>query len=178
MLLRGFAESGCIALNIGFESFSEKNLEVMGKGFNQPSKYIEAVQRAHDQGIGIMGTFIVGLDDDDPGVFQRIIDFSIQHRLDWALTFIMAPYPGTESFDRLEREGRILIRDWEKYDSLNVVFQPMRMSPEELHQGMRRVWKEVFSFPSIYRRILKRPWIHPLFYLGLNWQFHRLTKTW
>ena len=177
-LLQGFAESGCIALNIGFESFSEKNLEAMGKGFNQPSKYVEAVQRVHDQGIGIMGTFIVGLDDDDPGVFQRIIDFSIYYRLDWALTFIMAPYPGTESFDRLEKTGRILSRDWEKYDSLNVVFQPMRMSPEELHQGMRRVWKEVFSFPSIYRRILKRPWIHPLFYLGLNWQFHRLTKTW
>jgi radical SAM superfamily enzyme YgiQ (UPF0313 family) len=177
-LLQGFAESGCIALNIGFESFSEKNLEAMGKGFNQPSKYVEAIQRVHDHGIGIMGTFIVGLDDDDPGVFQRIIDFSIHYRLDWALTFIMAPYPGTESFDRLEKEGRILSRDWEKYDSLNVVFQPMRMSPEELHQGMRGVWKEVFSFPSIYRRIMKRPWIHPLFYLGLNWQFHRLTKTW
>jgi hypothetical protein len=26
--------------------------------------------------------------------------------------------------------------------------------------------------------VLKRPWIHPLFYLGLNWQFHRLTKNW
>ena len=177
-LLKGFAESGCIALNIGFESFSEKNLEVMGKGFNRPPRYAEAVQRVHDHGIGIMGTFIVGLDDDDPGVFQRIIDFSIEHRLDWALTFIMAPYPGTESFDRLEKEGRILTRDWEKYDSLNVVFQPLKMSPEELRQGMRRVWKEVFSFPSIFKRVLKRPWIHPLFYLGLNWQFHRLTKNW
>ena len=177
-LLKGFAESGCIALNIGFESFSEKNLEVMGKGFNRPPRYAEAVQRVHDHGIGIMGTFIVGLDDDDPGVFQRIIDFSLEHRLDWALTFIMAPYPGTESFDRLEKEGRILTRDWEKYDSLNVVFQPLKMSPEELRQGMRRVWKEVFSFPSICKRVLKRPWIHPLFYLGLNWQFHRLTKNW
>jgi radical SAM superfamily enzyme YgiQ (UPF0313 family) len=177
-LLKGFAESGCIALNIGFESFSEKNLEVMGKGFNRPPRYAEAVQRVHDHGIGIMGTFIVGLDDDDPGVFQRIIDFSIEYRLDWALTFIMAPYPGTESFDRLEKEGRILTRDWGKYDSLNVVFQPLKMSPEELRQGMRRVWKEVFSFPSICKRVLKRPWIHPLFYLGLNWQFHRLTKNW
>ena len=177
-LLKGFAESGCIALNIGFESFSEKNLEVMGKGFNRPPRYAEAVQRVHDHGIGIMGTFIVGLDDDDPGVFQRIIDFSIEHRLDWALTFIMAPYPGTESFDRLEKKGRILTRDWEKYDSLNVVFQPLKMSPEELRQGMRRVWKEVFAFPSICKRVLKRPWIHPLFYLGLNWQFHRLTKNW
>jgi radical SAM superfamily enzyme YgiQ (UPF0313 family) len=177
-LLEGFAQSGCIAINIGFESFSAKNLKAMGKGFNQPSRYAEAVNRIHDQGVGIMGTFIVGLDDDDPGVFQRIIDFCIGSKLDWALTFIMAPYPGTDSFLRLEKEGRILSRDWEKYDSLHVVFQPLGMSVEELEKGMRRTWKEVFSTSSIYQRVLKRPWIHPLFYLAMNWGFHRLTKTW
>ena len=177
-LLKGLSQSGCIALNIGFESFSTKNLQTMGKGFNQPSRYAEAVKRIHDQGIGIMGTFIVGLDDDDPGVFQRIIDFCINEKLDWALTFIMSPYPGTDSFKRLEKEGRIFCRDWEKYDSLNAVYQPLLMSPEELEKGMRRIWKEVFSLNSIYKRILKRPWIHPLFYLGMNWQFHKLTKKW
>ena len=177
-LLEGFAQSGCIAVNIGFESFSTKNLKAMGKGFNQPIRYAEAVRRIHDQGVGIMGTFIVGLDDDDPGVFQRIIDFSIDSKLDWALTFIMAPYPGTDSFLRLEKEGRILSRDWEKYDSLHVVYQPLGMSVEELEKGMRRAWKDVFSTSSICKRVLKRPWIHPLFYLGMNWGFHRLTKTW
>ena len=177
-LLEGFSQSGCIALNIGFESFSTKNLQTMGKGFNQPSRYAEAVKRIHDQGIGIMGTFIVGLDDDDPGVFQRIIDFCMNEKLDWALTFIMSPYPGTDSFKRLEKEGRIFCRDWEKYDSLNAVYQPLLMSPEELEKGMRRIWKDVFSLNSIYKRILKRPWIHPLFYLGMNWQFHKLTKKW
>jgi radical SAM superfamily enzyme YgiQ (UPF0313 family) len=177
-LLKGFAQSGCIAINIGFESFSSKNLNAMGKGFNHPSRYTEAVERIHDQGIGIMGTFIVGLDDDDPGVFQRIIDFCIDSKLDWALTFIMAPYPGTDSFLRLEKEGRIFCRDWEKYDSLNVVYQPLGMSVEDLERGMKRIWKEVFSTASIYKRILKKPWIHPLFYLAMNWQFHKLTKTW
>lgn len=177
-LLEGFAKSGCIAINIGFESFSTKNLKTMGKGFNQPPRYVEAVKRIHDQGIGIMGTFIVGLDDDDPGVFQRIIDFCIDSKLDWALTFIMAPYPGTNSYLRLEKEGRIFCRDWEKYDSLNAVYQPLLMSVEELEHGMRRIWKEVFSISSIYKRILKRPWIHPLFYLGMNWQFHLLTRKW
>ena len=177
-LLEGFAQSGCIAVNIGFESFSTKNLKAMGKGFNQPIRYAEAVRRIHDQGVGIMGTFIVGLDDDDPGVFQRIIDFSIDSKLDWALTFIMAPYPGTDSFLRLEKEGRILSRDWEKYDSLHVVYQPLGMSVEELEKGMRNAWKDVFSTSSICKRVLKRPWIHPLFYLGMNWGFHRLTKTW
>ena len=177
-LLEGFAQSGCIAINIGFESFSTKNLNAMGKGFNQPSRYAEAVKRIHDQGIGIMGTFIVGLDDDEPGVFQRIIDFCIDSKLDWALTFIMAPYPGTESFLRLEKEGRIFCRDWGKYDSLNAVYQPSGMSVEELEKGMRRIWKEVFSTSSIYKRILKRPWIHPLFYLTMNWEFHKLTRKW
>jgi radical SAM superfamily enzyme YgiQ (UPF0313 family) len=177
-LLEGFSRSGCIALNIGFESFSIKNLQAMGKGFNQPSRYAEAVRRIRDQGIGIMGTFIVGLDDDDPGVFQRIIDFCNDARLDWALTFIMAPYPGTESYKRLDQEGRIFSRDWEKYDSLNAVYHPVLMSVEELEQGMKRVWKEVFSLNSIYKRIFRRPWVHPLFYLGMNWQFHKLTKKW
>lgn len=177
-LLAEFSRSGCIALNIGFESFSTENLKAMGKGFNQPNRYVEAVKRIHDQGIGVMGTFMVGLDKDDPGVFQRIIDFCINSQLDWALTFIMAPYPGTEAFDRLEKEGRIFCKDWEKYDSLNVVYQPMLMSVEELERGMRRVWKEVFSLSSIYKRVIKRPWVHPLFYLGMNWQFHKLTKKW
>lgn len=178
ILLAGFSQSGCIALNIGFESFSIKNLQTMGKGFNQPTRYAEAVRRIRDQGIGIMGTFIVGLDDDDPGVFQRIIDFCINERLDWALAFIMAPYPGTESYKRLDQEGRIFCRDWEKYDSLNAVYHPVLMSVEELEQGMRKVWKEVFSLNSIYKRILTRPRVHPLFYLGMNWQFHKLTKNW
>jgi len=177
-LLKGFSQSGCIALNIGFESFSIKNLQTMGKGFNQPSRYAEAVKRIHDQGIGIMGTFIVGLDDDDSGVFQRIIDFCIENKMDWALTFIMAPYPGTDSYLRLEKEGRIFCRDWEKYDSLNAVYQPLLMSVEELEKGMKKVWKEVFSLTSIYKRILERPWIHPLFYLMMNWQFHKLTRKW
>jgi radical SAM superfamily enzyme YgiQ (UPF0313 family) len=177
-LLEGFSQSGCIAINIGFESFSLKNLKAMGKGFNQPPHYAEAVKRIHDYGIGIMGTFIIGLDDDDQGVFQRIIDFSVESKLDWSLTFIMAPYPGTESYLRLEQEGRIFCRDWEKYDSLNVVYQPLLMSVEDLEKGMRRIWKEVFSLSSIYRRILKRPWVHPLFYLVMNLQFHHLTKKW
>jgi len=177
-LLKLFAASGCIAVNIGFESLSPVNLRRIKKGFNKPAQYSEAIKKIHGYGIGIMGTFIVGLDDDDTGVFQRTIDFIMENQLDWALAFIMTPYPGTESFERLEKEGRILHRDWARYDSLNVVYQPLLLSAEELEKGMRRIWKEVFSVQSIFRRIIKSPRIHPLFYLPMNWGFHRLTKNW
>jgi radical SAM superfamily enzyme YgiQ (UPF0313 family) len=177
-LLGLLLESGCIALNLGFESLSTGNLAAMKKGFNKPTGYEEAVERIHEYGIGIMGTFIIGLDEDDETVFDQIADFVIRNKLDWALAFIMAPCPGTDSFRRLEHEGRILTRDWEKYDSLNAVYQPSLISSEELERGMRRTWKRIFSLPSIYTRIIKRPRIHPLFYLVMNWQFHRLTKNW
>jgi len=177
-LLQFFANSGCIAVNIGFESLSSKNLNIMKKRFNKPYKYREAVKKIHGYGIGIMGTFIVGLDDDDPGVFQRTLDFIVETQLDWALTFIMTPYPGTESFERMEREGRILTRNWEKYDSLNTVYQPLLMSVEEVEKGMRWLWKETFSLRSIFRRIIKGPRVHPFFYFPMNWSFHRLTKNW
>jgi len=177
-LLKLFAASGCIAVNIGFESLSASNLKLIKKGFNKPAQYSDAIKKIHGYGMGIMGTFIVGLDNDDPAVFQRTIDFIVENRLDWALTFIMTPYPGTESFERLEKEGRILHRDWERYDSLNVVYQPLLMSAEELEKGLRRTWKEIFSLRSIFQRIIKPPRIHPLFYLPMNWGFHRLTRNW
>jgi radical SAM superfamily enzyme YgiQ (UPF0313 family) len=177
-LLKLFAESGCIAVNIGFESLSPVNLKRMKKGFNKPAQYGEVIKKIHGHGIGIMGTFIVGLDDDDAGVFQKTIDFIMENQLDWALAFIMTPYPGTESFERLEREGRIMHRDWERYDSLNAVYQPLLMSAGELEHGMHRIWKEIFSVRSIFRRIMRAPRIHPLFYLPMNWGFHRLTKNW
>ena len=177
-LLKLFSESGCIALNLGFESLSPKNLTAMKKGFNKPKRYQEAIERIHEYGIGIMGTFIVGLDDDDETVFDLIADFAIQNKLDWALAFIMAPCPGTDSFHRLEKEGRILTRDWDKYDSLNCVYSPLLISPEALERGLRRTWKRIFSLASIYKRIIKRPRIHPLFYLIMNWQFYRLTRRW
>ena len=177
-LLKLFSESGCIAVNLGFESLSPKNLMAMKKGFNKPKRYEEAIERIHEYGIGVMGTFIVGLDDDDETVFDRITDFVIKNKLDWALAFIMAPCPGTDSFQRLDKEGRILTRNWEKYDSLNCVYRPLLISPEALERGLRRTWKRIFSLPSIYRRIIKGPRIHPLFYLIMNWQFYRLTRNW
>lgn len=76
-----------------------------------------------------MGTFIAGLDDDYQGVFQRILDFCIEYQVDWALAFIMAPYPGRESFTRLKRERRILCENRGKYDSLHAVYQPLLISP-------------------------------------------------
>jgi len=41
---------------------------------------------------------------------------------DLAIFNVCTPFPGTELYKRLEREGRILTKDWSKYNFFNVVF--------------------------------------------------------
>lgn len=177
-LLEMMRRSGCLAVNIGFESLSGDNLKAMRKGFTRANEYAEAVRRIHASDIGVMGTFVVGFDGEDTSIFRRIYDFSIENRLDWALTFIRTPYPGTRLFEELDAAGRLLTLDWEKYDTLNCVYEPKGLAVSELEKGVRALWKHTFSLASIGRRILRRPVVHPLFYLGMNMQFHLMTRRW
>lgn len=176
--LRQMSRSGCIALNIGFESLCEENLRAMNKSFAGSFDYVEAIERIHSHGIGIMGTFVVGFDGEDVSIFSKIYDFVLENQLDWALVFIRTPYPGTVLFERLERAGRMITRDWEKYDTLNCVFTPVGMSAQELEQGIRALWKSVFSLKSIYQRILRSPRVHPIFYLAMNMEFYNMVRHW
>jgi radical SAM superfamily enzyme YgiQ (UPF0313 family) len=176
--LKQMNDSGCIAVNIGFESLSSENLKAMKKSFAGSYDYSEAIKKIHAHGIGIMGTFVVGFDEEDTSIFGQIYDFVMENRLDWALVFIRTPYPGTILFENMEKEGRIITRDWEKYDTLNCVFEPIGMTRLELENGLRKVWKDIFSLKSMYHRILRSPRVHPMFYLSMNMQFHWMTRKW
>ncbi|SPD75652.1 Radical SAM [uncultured Desulfobacterium sp.] len=172
------AASGCIAVNIGFESLSQENLRSMRKSFAGVLQYSEAISRIHSHGIGIMGTFVAGFDGEDISIFDRIYSFVLENRLDWALVFIHTPYPGTSFFEQMERSGRLTTTDWEKYDTLNCVFAPMGMTDQEMERALKKTWKKIFSLRSIRHRILKRPYIHPMFYLGMNMQFFQMVRRW
>jgi hypothetical protein len=56
----------------------------------------------------------------------------------------------------LDAEGRILTRDWSKYDGKkHVVFQPALMSPEELLNGTEWAARQFYSIESIAERMWK-----------------------
>ncbi len=52
--------------------------------------------------------------------------FAVEAGIDLPRFAVVTPFPGTGLYQRLEREGRILTRDWELYDGQHVVFQPRR----------------------------------------------------
>ena len=69
---------------------------------------------------------------------------------------ILTPYPGTPLFRQMEVEGRLLHRDWSRYDTAHVVFRPKHMTPDELAEGYAYCYRRTFSPGCIWRRRMAR----------------------
>jgi len=152
-LLRLMRESGCGAIFIGFESLHADNLDQMHKVVNRRYDYAEVIRRIQSHGMLVQASFILGYDSDSPAVFDELVGFIRENRLFAPVINILTPFPGTKLFERLEKQGRILHRDWGRYDTKHVVFSPAQMSPDELLDGYRQVIKEIYSFDSILERL-------------------------
>jgi radical SAM superfamily enzyme YgiQ (UPF0313 family) len=166
-LLEACSRSGCIGLLIGFESISHAGLKSIAKGFNDPALYAEWMDKFHSAGIAINGTFVFGLDDQTPDVFEETAQFVIDTGIDLPRFAILTPFPGTALFKRLEAEDRITTRNWEMYDGQHVVFEPAQMSVDALQQGHMAAWRQVYSYRSIAQRMRHTP-VSKLMFLGAN----------
>lgn len=108
----------------------------------------DAIAKCHDAGIEPYTSFLIGLDDDDPGTAGRMLEFAARAGIRKAEFALFTPYPGTPSWHRLLAEGRILHRDWSRYNDANVVFRPARMTAGELHAAYLRLWRDFYASGS------------------------------
>jgi len=152
-LLDLMSKSGCGAIFIGLESISKQNLTAMHKGINLKYDYHSAIKRIQSYGMLVHASFIVGYDFDSQAAFEELINFIQESNLLMPLINVLTPFPGTKLFRRFEEEGRIIHKDWSKYDSRHVVFSPSNMSPEDLLDGYRRIVTAVYSFNAILKRL-------------------------
>lgn len=145
------AEAGLRSLFVGFETLAPGNLASSNKRQNLGRDYSAVAKRLHDLGIMINGSFVFGMDEDDESVFRRTVDWAIEHGITTATFHIQTPYPGTRLFARMEAAGRIVTRDWDRYDTRQVVYQPSRLTPEALKDGYDWAHREFYRWSSIAR---------------------------
>ncbi len=145
--------SGCRGLLIGFESFTSSSLRDIYKSFNIKTDYALLLDRLHDHGIAVNGTFVLGTDEDGPDVFERTVEAVERLRIDLPRFAVLTPFPGTPLFQELDEAGRILTRDWSLYDVEHCVFRPRRMTPEQLEEGLDWTWRQTYTPEAIRRRI-------------------------
>jgi radical SAM superfamily enzyme YgiQ (UPF0313 family) len=171
-LLSLYSKSGGKYAFIGFETLSEDNLSKVNKSWNSPDGYGEAIKRIHNAGINILGSFIFGLDQDEKSVFKRTFDFIMEHKIDAAQFNILTPFPGTRLYDTMDKAGRITERDWAKYHTGEVIFKPLKMTPDELQRGYWWAYRKTYTTGNIIRRCLRSP-RNLVFRTGMNISYRR-----
>jgi radical SAM superfamily enzyme YgiQ (UPF0313 family) len=176
-LIREMALSGCMGVFIGFESLSDDNLLNAHKKTPKTADYARRIRILHDHGIQVNGSFVLGFDHDRKDVFAQTAQWVEENRLECATFHILTPYPATPLFRQMEAEGRLLHRDWSRYDTAHAVFRPKHMAAEELEHGYGWMYQRLFSHTSIWRR---RPedWRALAPYLAMSYLYKRSNRFW
>lgn len=164
-LVRLSKEAGCVSWLIGFESVSQETIDEIGKSTNKIEKYSKAVENIHENKMAVIGSFIFGFDSDKKDVFNETLKLINNLKIDLADFCILTPFPGTPLFNKLEKEGRLLESDWSKYTMRNVVFKPKNLTPEEILEGVKRMYIEFYSTQNTVKRIFRglKLGIYPFF---------------
>ncbi len=147
------AESGCKMLFAGLETLNSDCLNEVGKEWAVPSKYPEFIQRVHDRNIGVYGSFMFGFENDTKDVFKQTLDFCEENQVDLALFGAMYPLEGSNTYKKLKEEGRLFEGNSKKFNGQYSTYIPKNMTPEELDEGLRWLWKQYYSKKSIKNRL-------------------------
>lgn len=153
--LRDLHDSGCRTLLIGFESVRKENLTNLHKSRWKEKKhalyqyYVEEIQ---GQGIGVYGSFIFGMDEDNLDIIDDTIDFIVDNNLIGGHATIMTPYPGCRLRTRFENEDRILHDHWDEYTLWNSVIRHPAMTSAELEAGVMKLFKTIYSTENNKKR--------------------------
>ena len=150
-LIEEAAAAGLRSVFIGFETLNTANLHQSNKKQNLGKDYTEAINRLHSLGVMINGSFVFGLDEDDPDVFKRTVDWAVKNGLTTCTFHILTPYPGTRLFQAMENEGRILHRKWDLYDTRQVVYKTKGLSAEQLKEGYDWAYRSFYSWSNIFK---------------------------
>lgn len=145
-LLAAASRAGFKAVLLGIETPSEEALKAQKKGFVKPEKMKEYIDKIKQHGIEVWGDFLFGFDEHDPMIFEQTQQFVEQIKVDKVIPHYMIPFPGSESYKKLEAEGRILTKDWSKYDGSHAVYMPKNMTTDELEEGLYWIWSKNASF--------------------------------
>ena len=161
-LLAAARRSGCRGVLMGLESLNPVSLRDMRKGFNRADQYKEMIRRLHESGISLNGCFVLGFDGDTEELLLSLPDQIADIGLDLARFSILTPQPGSELFLQMEKQGRILTRDWSLYDQCHAVFRPKEMSAQRLEEIHRTVRSETYRWNRVAARLRGNPSREPL----------------
>lgn len=159
-LLQIVADSGCYLLSFGLESITPESLKQLNKEWCKPDEYHELIDKIINTGIDVATEMIVGVDSDTKESLERTIDFINATPIIAPKFYIMTPIPGTDLFNKMLANNRIIETDFFTITASKAVITHPHMTTDELTYMFRHIYNKVYTL----RRILKRTIFHKRFF--------------
>ena len=161
-LIRLAAAAGCMFVFMGLETMDPAILRKMRKGINLKlgvENYRHIVRRFQRYGIAVLGAFILGNDYESPPYYRKFARFLSSSPIDIFQLTLLTPLPGTDLMCQLQKENRILYKDypkdWDRYRFSYMVHRPEGVTPDEIYAGNNYIKKQLYSFPFYQIRLLR-----------------------
>ncbi|MFH0832275.1 MAG: radical SAM protein [Candidatus Aenigmatarchaeota archaeon] len=152
-LLKLMKKSGLYSISVGVESGVDRIRKLMKK--NLMSETIEKkANMIHDQGLEIIGFFILGYPGETIADINATIDFACKLPLKRAGFSAYKPFPGTEAYNDLVRQGKIKKLDWDKFSLDKIVWTPDGISERQLKNLRRKAFLRFYLRPHIMLKML------------------------
>jgi radical SAM superfamily enzyme YgiQ (UPF0313 family) len=158
-LLALAAKAGCRGVFIGFETPSPEGLRELGKKFNllKSRNFRASVRRIQRHHMLVVGSFIIGLNIDKPGIGKRIAEAARQYGVDILNALFLTPLPGTRLWDQMKAEDRIALdrfpQDWKYYTLTFPVARYKHLSLDGIIEEMITCDRNFYSMPKILHRM-------------------------
>lgn len=153
------ADSGCIAVLIGFESLNSQNLNSMDKSVNKLHEFSKILANLREAGIFVYGTFVFGYPYDTESLYGTTVEFAQKEKMFIAAFNHLVPFPGTPLYNELEIKGKMRYDKWwlsNDYYFGEVPFDPENMASKTVEERCLSARKKFYSIPSILKRAMDR----------------------
>jgi anaerobic magnesium-protoporphyrin IX monomethyl ester cyclase len=150
-LIPALARANFIMVFLGIEAVQMKNLQFLKKG-DIREKTEQAVGRLREQGIGVMGGFIIGNPDDDREDIREVFRAAKRLRVDLPYVQCVTPYPGTRLRTELLAAGLVTNSDnLSRYTGFICNVRTRRLTNRQLNRIMNWENIKIFFSPALFR---------------------------
>jgi len=151
-LMALMAKAGFDCVFIGIESPNESSLTECNKKQNTGRDIVAAIKKIQHFGMQVQGGFIVGFDNDKPGVFDKMINLIQDSGVVTAMVGLLNAPRGTKLYKKLMSENRLTKSLTGDNMDCTMNFIP-RMDIHELISGYQKVLNTIYSQKYFCKRI-------------------------
>ncbi|HSQ48595.1 MAG TPA: radical SAM protein, partial [Candidatus Deferrimicrobiaceae bacterium] len=132
-IVQKMCKAGIVKFEMGIESPNVKDLASTRKGVATKS-HKQAVKNIREYGGRAGGTFVIGLPDQTEEEIKGFPIYAKEIGLTAAAFGIATPFPGTEFYSELDRQGLIFETNWSNFDEMHSVFRANYLTKNRIEE--------------------------------------------